>query len=178
MYLPSWYRWISSCLSGSSTEKMQASLPLFMYLQMYLITFTVWHISTLIWQLKTLSRIGQKGTTHSLVIVISSPLFSTVKDCPPSSGERLLYAGYPSVSDMVWLRNFFGNPLVHFPFSMHGLFGFNFPQGPWIMFAVTISNSSGSFSLSGISAEISESISSRRGVSFNQMRRCRCGRPL
>ena len=132
-----------------------------------------WHNSRLMWHSNMRQRIGQNGTTHSLVISISSAPHLFVHVCPPSSGERRLYRGYPSFPLRVSRQKAFGKSFVQRPFAMQTQFGLSAPHGPCIMFLVTISCKRGSVSLSGISAEIMESISSSLIRSAVQSNRCK-----
>ena len=83
------------------------------------------------------------GTIHSLSTTTGSgiPWTLTVVSNPPSSGARLWYNGYPSLSDCVSWRSSLGNLFPHFPFLMQGALLFITPHGPWTMDHMTFHNS-------------------------------------
>ncbi|MEE6459025.1 hypothetical protein FKM82_000512 [Ascaphus truei] len=72
--------------------KMAMSLPLFTYLQMYLIDLTELQYSTLMCALYILVRSGQYGTTHLLSTwMFLLPRIVIVAVYPPSVGARRRY---------------------------------------------------------------------------------------
>ena len=134
------------------------SLPLFIYLQHYLIDFMELQYSTLQWVANAFDKSGQYETIVRLSTMISFPLTFITIVLPLSSSERRRYNGYPSIPLIVSLNKGRGKSFVHFPFSMHCESGLWIPQGPCIIFVVTTECSFESVSGSGISAEKIKSI--------------------
>ena len=119
------------------------------------------------------------GTIHSLSTTTGSgiPWTLTVVSNPPSSGARLRYNGYPSLSDCVSWRSSLGNLFPHFPFLMQVALLFITPHGLWIIWRFTIAYKNGSSSGLGNSARMTESIWVGLSFSLSQKRLCTCGRP-
>ena len=92
------------------------------------------------------------GTTQRLSISMSMLLIFLTNDCQPLLGFLWWYIGYSSAFVIVSLKKFFWKLLDHFPFALQGNECFRLLHGPWIMFAVTMSNSIWSIDWSGISA--------------------------
>ncbi|VDM93906.1 unnamed protein product [Onchocerca ochengi] len=126
---------------------------------MYLMDLTELQYSTFMCALYTFNSKGEYGTTHRLFSSMSPFHMCMVANIPPSSADLLLYEGYPSFPVIVLDINARGYRLEHFPSIMHGNFELSVPQGPCIIFFVTIPYKSLSTSGSGISAHVTSSIS-------------------
>lgn len=89
-------------------------------------------------------------------------LIFLINDCLPLSGFTRGHIGYPSIFVIVSLVKSLWRIFVHYPSAMQGDERLRVPHGSWVMFAVTISNSSWLVDGSGIFADMILSNSSGR----------------